>query len=267
VFKLFEWAVRLQNPAGINFEDVQRYAANSVRYFLSQHATRLSPELREEIFQDAMLRVWSAFQKMHPHKGWKSFVQIHCRGAVLDYLKGANGFSVFNVPKSGDEQLSPLFNSTTSLEGPVVSHDIFAGESDEYSDAVGGRDGFQPNWELLCRMAGADDELHIVCKYLLGFTQQEIADQFLNRNGERVSRERISQKIHAFFERLDSPEFYFDAWTHQCIFALGLSERFHQKVRDNGMGWRLPLIDLLDAQSFLKLRADSSGSRANEPNH
>ena len=117
------------------------------------------------------------------------------------------------------------------------------------------RKTFSPKWDLLARMAGVDENLHIIAKILLGYTQKRIAEQMRTSLGQTISRERVSQRLYEFFDCLDDPEYLDNPWTKQCIFALGLCEYYHIGEFDNDVGWDLQWFDLIDPESFRLSRA------------
>jgi DNA-directed RNA polymerase specialized sigma24 family protein len=230
-----------------SFDEVYKYAKKSVLFYIEKKAPYLSRELKEEIEQDAMLRVWQAYQNLDPQRGWKSFIQLHCNGSVLDYLKSGdqNTESELNmirveIPSGDDDGENLQVEQVLGILDP--QHD-----EDE-------KNKFNPNWDLISRMAGKDEGLHIVAKVLLGYSQEMIAEQYEANYMQKNSRERISQKIHEFFKKLDSPEFIRDPWVNQCIYALGLCDLYGQPESDNGLGWNLERYDLNDDKSFIKMR-------------
>lgn len=232
----------------LSFEEVYAYAKKSVDYFIAKHAYDFPFDQKEEISQNAMLRVWKAYQDINPEIGWKSFVQLHCRGAVLDYIKLGSFEDGFSRATEHDHLSQRI--TIESSDGDTLSVEETAALFGVYFDHHRIEKAFEPQWPLLSRLAGFDEDLHIVAKVLLGFTQEEIADQFGHGQGFSISRERISQKIREFFSRLDSPEFYNDRFTTQAIFALGMGQMFNQPDVDNGFGWDLPVIEIENIESF-----------------
>jgi hypothetical protein len=229
-----------------SFEVVYEYARKSVDFFISKHAKGLNRELREECVQDAMLRTWRAFKKLDETKAWKSFVQKHCCGAVLDFLKSAKSFEDgYGVKSDNPDALR------TRVEGVGEGGAVNTNFNFSLEDGPNAPQVFSPKWELVYRMSGKDLDLHIIAKILLGYTQDAIAIQMgLQSLGVKVSRERISQRLYEFFDRLDSCEFMHDPWTMQCIFALGLSAQYREPEVDQGIGWDLKSFDLADPLSF-----------------
>jgi DNA-directed RNA polymerase specialized sigma24 family protein len=237
-------------------EVVIAYAKKSVAHFTYRHARNLPEELKEEIAQDAYLRVWQAYEELDPSRGWRSFVQRHCFGAVMDYLKGGNGSAESETGLSQLRFVNSEDDSSVSVEDTAAVFGVFQPSILE---------AYKPkqNWELINRMIFRDEDLHIVAKALCGYSQEQISEQMalaIHPEGTDISRERISQRIHEFFERLDSKFYLFRGWVdkrgfgkewiEQCIYALGLYEHFHMEPHDNGMGWDLPQFDANLETSF-----------------
>lgn len=238
-----------------SFEEVHAYASQSVNYFLRSIAKQLPHDQKEEIFQNAMLRVWQAYQNLDPDKGWKSFVQLHCKGAVQDYIKLGHGAIEDGVPSEDptDGLRTRVEIVSESAEGSVLSvEDTVAhfGVANAFDVNAG---EIRPKWPLINRMIVKDEGLHIIAKVIYGWTQEEIADQYskaFKTKNQDISRERVSQRIQEFIEKLDSVIHYKDPWVNQCIFALGLCERYHMQEHDNGLGWDLDQFDVADINSF-----------------
>lgn len=258
-------------------EEVVAYAQKNVEIYIRDKASDLPREQKDEIRQDAFLRVVKAYENLDPEQGWKRFVQMHCAGAVLDYTRWGNGFQETNKslrePDANDEQ---AFGSDTQSQ-TNVSDSVKAEEEDAEPEneaqprkswrlryrvthvseddttldveQVAGFYGVfakmpsidkrvRPRWELISRMANVDDDVHLIAKLLLGFTQTELGPMF------GVSRERIGQRMRAFLERLDDPEHIHSRWVKQIIFAFGLSEVYGEPDVDQEIGWDQEPIDL-----------------------
>lgn len=235
-----------------SFEDVFAYAQRQVDKFIRKFAFSLPEEQREDIAQSAMMRVWEAYKKLDASRGWKSYIQTHCRGAVLDFIKGGNGFiesgSVSDPEHDGLKTRVEIHSDDS--DDSVLSVDETAGIFGVFDQSGIDENRIKPDWQLLSRMSGVDENLHIVSKVLLGFSQEEIADQIGTDLGTTLSRERVSQRLYEFFNKLDDPALVNDAWINQCIFALGLCSYYHMPEEDNGQGWDKMSFDLQDPMSF-----------------
>lgn len=236
------------------FEVVRKYAEGSVEFYLNKHAKHVPEEQQDEMRQDAMVRVWDAYQRLVPDRGWKSFIQLHCRGAVLDYLNSGDGAiedgSVANPESNGLRKRVEIFSEEgTPLEVEEIAalFGIFKGDEEEDVSIA-------PNWDLVSRLVCESEDLHIIAKILLGFTQEQIAEQLTTQLGKTVSRERVSQRIYEFFVRLDEPVKLTDRKTNQMIYALGLCRYYHMPEVDNGYGHDLPAFDVNDEESFRQVR-------------
>lgn len=240
------------------FEVVYAYAEKTTDYFIQKIAKWLPREHKEEIKQDAFLRAAEAYKKFDPDKGWRSFIQLHCRGAVLDYLKlGSGNIEDGFVSDEANDGLKHRVNLLSDDGASYLSTDEVLGLNGVFTDSCEHRPSLNIRWDLVSRMASFDDDLHIVAKVLVGFTQDEIADQYRLAPHAHISRERVSQRFYEFFDRLDNGYGRFDAWLNQCIYALGLSEYYHEADKDHGVGWSLRSINLRDPMSFRKAKTQS----------
>lgn len=100
---------------------------------------------------------------------------------------------------------------------------------------------FNPNWDLIARMSAVDPEILLIAKTLRGFSQTDMAEGF------GVTRERLSQRIRLFRDKLDDPQFYHSAWVRQTLYAFGLEEFYHVPLKERGdqnCGWENEPIDL-----------------------
>ena len=277
-------------PEKPSMNDVLKYATDQVDRLLREKAAHLQHEHRDEVRQEALIRVAKAYAELDVTRGWKSFVQTHCKGAILDYLRAGTGFKESRwgdpIPEEADaaDQIEPeevsiegeeseeaesalealgeasVPDGGTGLPRPkkfkqrlhqrvtVMSSDW---ESTLDAESIAGIFGvhtsrkesgiFNPNWDLIARMAAVDPEILLIAKTLRGFSQTDMAPGF------SVTRERLSQRIRLFRDRLDSPEFYQSPWTRQTIYAFGLEEFYLVPLKDrgdNGMGWNNEPIDL-----------------------
>ena len=246
-------AAEEQNPKiKPSIEVVYAYAVKSTEYHIRENANNLSEEQKEDVKQEAMIRVLEAYDRLDPEKGWKAFIAKHCWGAVLDFLKGGSfedglgGISVNEDALKFRVEIKNEDNEVISVENTAAIFGFFTDPSIE--------ERFAPNWDLLSKMAGRDESLMIVAKLLLGFTQEEIAEQRGDDLVDTKSRERVSQIVQELFAKMDSPYFLHDRWINQCIFALGLSKVFNMPEHDNGEGHELPSFNLSDPDSFTKAR-------------
>jgi len=224
-------------------EEVLLYAEKQIKIFVAKFGNNVPREHRQEMAQVARLRIFEAYERID-HRGWKSFTQQHCRGAILDYLRWGDGFQERRLEKKRDVPLEAVkkglrlrsriqivtdSGNDLSLEAVLGMFGVFAKDDSRLLNT---------NWELVARMARVDADIHLVAKLLLGFTQTELSSMFM------VSRERLTQRLQDFCIGLDSPNKYYSNWIAQKIFAFGLSKYFHQEERDLGFGWEYDPVDL-----------------------
>ncbi len=249
-------------------EEVIKYATPLIHKFIGASASDLPREQKEEITQQAMLRLWKAYADLNADDGWKSFVYNHCRGAVLDYLKFGNGFqeskwSLHHDAKKKTPKLSKRVQpSDTDDESPELQLDRIAGAHGIFSELD--PDKIEIKWHLLARMASQDEHLHAFAKYLRGLSVEEMAPVF------GLCRTRVSQMVQAFIDRFDDPEHSDCVWFKQCCYALGISKQLGMTdeparyPNGNFVGFNLKPVDLdsvtphhylleLDAQQEMKL--------------
>jgi len=228
-----------------SIDEVLKYATKQVSIYIGKLASSLPFEQREEISQAAMLRILEAYKRIDGSKGWKSFVQRHCSGAVLDYIRWGVGFEEMTLKsKKEDEEpeikpwrLKSRLQLIKKTNDDELSIDATVGlfGIHELQPEIG---GYRPRWELIARMSSQDVDIHLVAKLLLGFTQTELSSMF------KVSRERLTQRLQEFCIRLDSPKLLSSRWVAQTIYAFGLCEKFHQPEVDLGFGWEYDPVDL-----------------------
>lgn len=224
------------------FEEVYSYAKKYIEWNIRKKASKLPKEIKEEISQDAYLRVWQAYENLDPTRGWRSFIRLHCSGALLDYLKGGKG--------SLEDSLESERLEIRDKDGTLLSEEDILGLCNVYHVDGLKKEKFQPNWELLSRLVSLDQDLHIVCKVLLGFSQEAIAAQLITEEGKTISRERVGKRVSEFFHRMDSIVNLGDDLTEQMIYALGLCKFYHMPDTDLGLGWDLQHFNLYDPDSF-----------------
>jgi RNA polymerase sigma factor (sigma-70 family) len=234
-----------------SFAEVFAYSEKQVEHYIRKFARHLPFEQKEEIAQNAAIRTWKAYEKLEADKGWRSFMQTHAMGAVKDYLKLGNGNIEDGVVS--DDALDGLKTRVEifTKDGTAIENvEVIAGMFGIHSESELDEESFKPNWDLLSRMCGLDEDLHILCKVLLGFTQEEIAEQMGSDISEARSRERISQRVIYLINKFDSPEFLNNPWINQTIFALGLCSHYLMPELDNGRGWDEKAFNLADINSF-----------------
>lgn len=231
-----------------SIDEVIAYAHRTAVRYISHKNTGLPHEQREEIQQDAMLRVIRIYPRIE-NKGWKSFIQKHIMGVSKDYYKTGSGFEE-NKTLCHKKKLDPALDDFESLAYRISNHLESQGLEEPAQDietilaqnGVNAVEEFSlpicPNWPLLSRMARKDEDLRLVGKLLAGFTHTALSAEF------GITRERLSQKVREFFARLDAPEGVGDSWIEQCIFALGLCEYFGMPNKDLKIGWEYDPVDM-----------------------
>jgi len=184
-----------------NIDDVLEYGKKQVSIYIARYASSLPFEQRDEIQQDAYVRILQAYDDIDFSRGWKTYIQRHCFGAVLDYIRSSSGFGESDLPRrdpdTGDElpekkpwrlrkRLSNIFKNEGSEENEIAVDQVLGDHGIHEVHAL--FKNTQPRWELISRMAGQDNDIHLVGKLLLGFTQTEVSGVF------RVSSERLAQR-------------------------------------------------------------------------
>lgn len=228
-----------------SIEEVVKYATKQISIYIGKIASHLPFEQKDEIEQIAMVRVLEAYKRLDPDKGWKSFIQRHCSGATLDYLRWGTGFEEVTLKKSSEDdppekkpwRLKSRIKVVDKASDGEISLDVTLGMSGIFETQPDLED-YRPNWPLIARMSSQDVDIHLVAKLLLGFTQTELSSMF------KVSRERLTQRLQEFCERLDDPKHLGSRWIAQTIYAFGLCEMFHQPSKDLGFGWEFEPVDL-----------------------
>lgn len=240
-----------------SLEEFLQYAQDQIKIYINRNGSSLPFEQREEVEQDAFVRVLEAYSRLDNDKGWKSFIQLHCRGAVFDYIRSSSGFGESDLPKKikdpiTGEMIEEPDKKPWRLKERVSNVQTIDDADQEVDQTLGAHGVYDvhdlfketnPRWELIARMASQDNDIHLVGKLLLGFSQTELSGLF------RVSRERITQRFSEFCARLDAPDMMGSRWVAQTIFAFGLCDRFNMPDRDLGFGWEYEAVDLWSTQN------------------
>lgn len=223
-----------------SLDEVIEYASKRISYHLIRVPNSVPAELKEEMQQDAMVRVIEAYPKLDADKGWKAFVELHCQGAVKDYLKSGKGFiehkkSRFKIAEGEDtpreimkHRVDVVNDDGDRLDaGEVLGiNGISSEDTDELDHKI--------KWDLVSRMARVDHTIHLLAKVLLDFDIAELSNTF------GVTRERLSQRYHAFLAEMRSPLSARDPWLNQAMYAFGIGD----EISDNGLGYDHDPIDL-----------------------
>ena len=224
-----------------DLKEVLAYAEEQIKYYVRKFARDIPEEQKEEMAQDCRLRILNAYETIEADKGWKTFVQTHCFGAVQDYLRRGRGFSEekwsLKEEREGSEAITQRLDYSDHDDDTPLDVDAIVGLEQEAAPIVD--DVLEINWDLIARLCRVDHDLHIFVRHeLLGYPLTELTGQF------GVTRERLGQRLAAFIELFDDPKQVENPWINQIIFALGLSEKFGIKKEDLGIGWTFIPIDL-----------------------
>lgn len=222
---------------------------------MSKHAGEHPEEHRQEMEQDALERIWKAYQRID-RPDWKGFIQNHCRGAILDYIKMGRGFAEENLTiKNPKEKVLEKYPNMLrhrqypgkTKEGKEMQNDpeIVAGQYyDLLTDHLPERPDIKIDWEMIALIAPLDRDLHITAKLLLGFKLTELAEIF------NVKREHISQRFNVFIKRLDDPRYIGDQWVENIIWALGLNEVYGLEVPPREIKFHVEQVDLWSTEKI-----------------
>lgn len=213
----------------VNKEAVIKKADEYLDYAINHKAKHLPREIQEDIKQIGFERVLRQFEKIDFNDAWKAFVQQHCNGAVLDYLKSPKNQRYY---QEIDEQKCEV----DSFD--LLNIGLFYNSFDDLKLDI--------KWDLVARLASKDDRVLLVARFVLGHTLSDIS------RSSNFSRERINQKFKEFCELLDDPFEVENKWVNQIIYAFGLSEHFHMEAIDNGEGWDLEPIDIFKTEINLE---------------
>lgn len=234
-----------------SLQEVLAYAQYMAESFIKKIAMDCPYEQRQEMAQEAYLRIIKAYERLDVTKGWKSFVYNHCRGAVMDYKKRGSGFEEdsFSLKESENKyKHSERLHNNGNYEGEAQTLDQFLANNGVTASFQ--LQEIKINWDLVSRMASQDETIHVFAKFLRGFEIQELADIF------NLSRTRIFQLIQAFIIRFQDPFQRNEVWFKQICFAFGLCEQFGMKSIDQStvynipVGWNSKPIDLDSFESI-----------------
>lgn len=250
-----------------SLEEVIKYATPQVRLFIGKVATDLPWEQREEIEQEAYLRLIEAYENLDPEKGWKSFVYNHCRGTVLDYIKFGRGFheqrwSIAKEETHGSKHVTKIRERVfmvSSEDGDDLDLDQVLGSNGVFKSLK--EKPVSIRWDLVARMSSQDECLHVFAKHLRGIGIDEMVPVF------NLCRARIGQLIQAFIDRFDNPDYAECPWFLQTCYAFGICEELglpdvdQSKVLGFSIGWNHRPVDLdsLEPNFVLKEQAAQMG--------
>lgn len=237
-----------------------KYATPIVHKFINMYASEIPSEHKEEIAQDAFLRILEQYDQIDADKGWKSYVYNHSRGTVLDYLKAGKGFreSAWSIAKEEEHDARNVLKIRERLSVSSDSPDEFdlehaLGKSGVFSEISTAE--IEINWELVSRMSCHDEAIHAVAKFLKGFSIQEIALVL------SFSEQKVSNLIKGFWDRFDDPAKCLDTWFLQTAYALGICghlgipEIDQSDVLGFPVGWNWPAINL-DSEAVFDLDSE-----------
>jgi hypothetical protein len=238
-----------------SLEEVLDYAQKQVAYYLNRLARAAPHEHREEMAQNAIMRIWRLYPKMDATRGVRKYVQKHCRGALLDYRRAGSGFQ--------ETRASLRSSKLNGSKAPPLTRRISTyceseQESMELDEAIGFyiigqevkiNEMVEINWELLSRMARKDFGLHIFVRHVLKDVELEKLTAVFGG-----TRERLSQVYNEFLTRIDDPSRVNDPWTNQMIYALGLSKHLGLPKEDLKLGWTFEPVDFDSMEYFWSVR-------------
>lgn len=224
-------------------DEVLEYAEEQIKYYLRKYAKDAPHEQKEEMSQDARLRVFEAYQRIEADRGWRAFVQRHSFGAIADYLRHGRGCSEKAWTNVLDEETPEALKFRLDFidedTNQALDLDDIVGHEQEIFPNLDPAKLININWELVARLCRLDHDLHLFVRHvLLGYPLTELTEQF------GVTRERLGQRVSAFVKSIDAPEHVGNPWVEQIIFALGLSGQFQMKSEDRGVGWTLEPVML-----------------------
>ncbi len=223
--------------------------------FVKKKAALVPLEHKEEMQQEAFIRILKSYEKIDATRGWKSFVFNHCRGAVMDYQKAGEGFAEKRwslnkkaAKKNNNFKLNSRMDfsredQNITLDSVMMNVGLFSAIEE---------DSIKIKWDLLACMAAQDENLHVFAKYLRGFEIAELSEFFF------LSRGRICQIIEMVIERFDEPSLVDDVWFLQTCYAFGICRRFGLKdidqsaVMNCNIGWTKSPVDL-DCKTAIRL--------------
>lgn len=232
-----------------SLEDVLKFAEEKIKNHIFKNARNLPKEQQEEAHQEALVRVLEAYERLDGEQ-WKSFIDLHCRGGVVDYIKLGKGHMEDRKGKGNRANItSRLSNLDMDMEKVDVEtiaalHGVFSEE--DFMDTQ------DIKWDLVAKMAGVDSAIHLLAKLILGFNMDELSEFF------KCSKETLSRRYRRFLKRLNMPSYAQDPWMNQFIYAFGLSEMFHLKEVDNGLGYDYQAVDLYSVKP-LKVATENDG--------
>lgn len=220
-----------------------------VDHFVKKKAYDCPDEHKEEMKQEAFVRILNSYEKLDGARGWKSFVFNHCRGAVMDYKKFGKGFAEarWSLQKTAKKRNSSFkihsrIDFDRDNEDQNIDFDTILLNAGYFYTIE--EDFVNINWKLVSCMAAQDEIIHVFAKYIRGFKINELGIFF------NLSRARICQIIEIFIGRFDAPELVYDEWFLQTCYAFGICRKIGVKDIDQSIeqnfpvGWSKNTVDL-----------------------
>jgi DNA-directed RNA polymerase specialized sigma24 family protein len=216
---------------------VLAFAMKKIPKHIQDNASNKPYEQKEEAAQEAVAEVLEAYERIEENNPkWKGFIDLRCRGAIIDYFKAGKGHQEDRKGKTTRANITSRV-SNTDKEGNEVDiyqlAEVFSMmRENDYMDSM------EIKWDLVSKMASADSAIHLLAKLVLGFSMDELEKIF------KCSKETLSRRYRRFLKRLDMPSYARDPWMDQFIYAFGLSHVFHLKEVDNGLAQDYVKVDL-----------------------
>lgn len=190
------------------------YTDSQITYYVGQLARDLPKEQIEEIAQDCRLRIFRLARRIKSDAGWKTLIQKHIEGVFRDYRRRHRGF----MQAMSDDMVRDY-----------IDFHALSSQSDRLNI----------NWPLVACLCREKKDLYFFVRHkILGETLSEIA------RDQRVSLERVHQRIQRFIHHLTDNSKPRDIWMLQIIYALGLSSIMGLPDCDHGVGWDLEPVEL-----------------------
>lgn len=217
------------------WNEVYRYAERRIKVLTARNFLHTPDFQKDEMAQEARIRVWQAYESLEGDKGWKSYISLHVRGAFLDYYRSGSGFIEDKTGSAFMSDRVTMFDHETRKEKDVEAILAVCGFYDEMELRE-----VKIRWDLISHLASREDAVLILAKSIMGFSITEIAED------SSLSRERVHQQVSELIAKFDNPTYRTDKWINQIIYAFGLSDFYGTPNKDNGWGWEFSPIDLFN---------------------
>ncbi len=264
------------------------YAEKRINKVIADRVNHLPDEIKEEVHQEILIRVWRAYQRLDDSGTWRKFIQEHVAKGVHDYMRSGKGFQEEKWEK-GKSKAKVAIPDPDTEETETVDTDDVAPETesaDVPTEPIQDVHRFKQRLSHRMEVVNSEDNSSLDVGDIAGlcgvhsgpisFDDRKFNWDLIARMAKvdprlhlfakyvagstqeemaadfGVSRERLSQRLLSFDLWLDN-ECQGNPWARQALFAFDLEEAYgippHERG-DMGLGWENEPVDLSSKESL-----------------